>query len=280
MEVLLARAAGFCFGVRDGLAVAAAEEDPMDVTIYGDFVHNDDVRASLAARGFRAVPERGRDAATPATTGVLITAHGVSDRTREKLLAAGKRLIDATCPIVRRAHAAACAFAAAGLHVVVIGDPDHVEVRGLVEDLPFFDVVRGPADVRPLGRDRLGVVAQTTVPPDHAAVTLAALRAAHPDAEVRWKDTICDPTKDRLAAVVELAPKVDAFVVVGGATSNNVRRLAAAAEATGRPTYRVAGPEELDPRAFVGVRAVGLTAGTSTPDAVIARVRAALAALA
>ena len=279
MEVIVARAAGFCFGVRDGLALAESVENPLDVTIFGEFVHNPDVRAGLAGRGFRELKEAGREGFLPTTRRVLITAHGLSDRERSRLLSAGLMLIDATCPIVRRAHAAAGRLAAAGYHVVVIGDPSHVETRGLTEDLPAFDVVPSAEAARPLGRMRLGVIAQTTVPPDEAARTIEALRRANPDAEVRFVDTICEPTKDRLLAVAELARTVDGFVVVGGPASHNTRRLREAAEKAGRPALLVRGPEDLLPAFFVGRKRIGLTAGTSTPDATIARVREAIEAL-
>lgn len=278
MEVIVARAAGFCFGVRDGLALAEAVANPLEVTIFGEFVHNPDVRASLAGRGFRELGEASREALLPATPGVLITAHGVSDRARSRLTAAGRTLIDATCPIVRRAHAAAMRLQAAGYHVVVVGDPLHVETRGLTEDLDDFDVVPSPEAARPLGRPRLGVIAQTTVPPDEAARTVDALRRTNPDAELRFVDTICEPTKERLLAVTELARTVDGFVVVGGPASHNTRRLAEAAEKAGRPALRVRGPGDLLPAFFQGRRRIGLTAGTSTPDATIASVRRAIEA--
>jgi 4-hydroxy-3-methylbut-2-enyl diphosphate reductase len=278
VEVILARAAGFCFGVRDGLALALAADDPRDVTIYGEFVHNPDVRAVLAARGFRETGEAARETLSPTTRRVLVTAHGLSDRARARLRAAGRELIDATCPIVRRAHGVALAFAATGRHVVVIGDPAHVETRGLVEDLPSYDVVPDPAAARPLGKPRLGVLAQTTTPPDLARRTTEALIAANPDAEVRFADTICEPTKDRLRAVRELASRVDGFVVVGGPTSRNTLRLAEEAEAAGRPALVVRGPGDLLPAFFAGRRRIGLTAGTSTPDDALEAVRRAVAA--
>ncbi len=276
MEVLTARAMGFCFGVRDALAATLATDNPADVTIHGELVHNESVQAQLAATGFAAVSEHARRDGVPSTARVLITAHGISDRERARLLGAGKGLIDTTCPLVQKAHAAAQRLAAEGRHVVVIGKPGHVEVQGLVEDLPSHDVVDGAGSVRSFGHPRLGVVCQTTVPPDTAREILAAIRANNPSADTLFIDTICEPTRQRLAAVAELLPRVDAMVVIGGAASNNTHKLAELCERAGVRTLRVRGPADLQASFLEGCQRVGVTAGTSTPDAVIDAVVAAL----
>ena len=276
MEVLTARAMGFCFGVRDALAATLATDNPADVTIHGELVHNESVQAQLAATGFAAVSEHARRDGVPSTARVLITAHGISDRERARLLGAGKGLIDTTCPLVQKAHAAAQRLAAEGRHVVVIGKPGHVEVQGLVEDLPSHDVVDGAGSVRSFGHPRLGVVCQTTVPPDTAREILAAIRANNPSADTLFIDTICEPTRQRLAAVAELLPRVDAMVVIGGAASNNTQKLAELCERAGVRTLRVRGPADLQASFLEGCQRVGVTAGTSTPDAVIDAVVAAL----
>ena len=280
MEVLRADVMGFCFGVRDAVAAALATDAPEAVTIHGELVHNEAVQAALAARGFAALGEDARDGVLPPTPRVLVTAHGISDRERARLRGAGKTLIDTTCPLVRNAHRAAQRLIAEVRHLVVIGRAGHVEVRGLVEDAPSHDVIGSVREARALPHARLGVVCQTTVPPDEAFAVLAALRAANPDADLRFADTICEPTRQRLAAVEALAPMVDAMVVVGGKTSNNTQKLAHLAASLGAKTVHVQDATELDPEFFAGCRRVGLTAGTSTPDAVIDAVAAALAGIA
>jgi 4-hydroxy-3-methylbut-2-enyl diphosphate reductase len=279
MEVLRAEVMGFCFGVRDAVAGALATDAPHEVTIHGELVHNESVQAALAAHGFAAVGEDARAATLPATPRVLVTAHGISERERARLRAAGKTLIDTTCPLVQKAHHAAQRLVADGRHLVVIGRAGHVEVRGLVEDAPSHDVIGSVAEARALGHARLGVVCQTTVPPDVAEAVLTALRACNPDADIRFADTICEPTRQRLAAVESLAPRVDAMVVVGGRTSNNTQKLVQLAAGLGARTVHVQDASELDPTFFKGCRRVGLTAGTSTPDAVIDAVAEALAGI-
>lgn len=279
MEVLRASAMGFCFGVRDALAAALAVAEPHRVTIHGELVHNEAVHALLAGRGFRTVAEDRRAAALPATEQVLITAHGISDRERGRLLAGGKTLLDTTCPLVRKAHAAAVQLAAEGYHVLVLGKRGHVEVRGLTEDLPGFDVIGGLEDVRTFPHARLGIVCQTTVPIAQARALAQEIRCRNRHADVRFLDTVCEPTKQRIAAVEALLGRVDAMVVVGGRNSNNTAKLVELCARAGLPVVHVNAAAELDPAAFTGCRRVGLTAGTSTLDASIEEVHAALLAL-
>lgn len=267
-----------CFGVSDALARLAAVPEPRDVTIHGELVHNEVVLADLARRGFTQSPEASRE--IPETPIVLVTAHGVSDRERAKLLAAGKEIVDTTCPLVRKVHTAATALAAEGRRVLVIGRPGHVEVRGIVEDLDGAEVLAGPADARPYGVGKLGVLCQTTTREETAMATLAAIHAANPHADIRFVDTICSPTRARIAALAALLPQVDALVVVGGHDSNNTRQLAATGRKGGKPVAHVADADELDPVWCRRFPVIGLTAGTSTLAATVDAVHARLLAIA
>ena len=281
MQVRVAREMGMCFGVRDAidLALELAREGPL--TILGDLVHNPDVVARLDSAG----AGRARDPAEVRTPAVLLTAHGTSDRVRLGLIERGLEVHDATCPLVRRAHLALARLVAEGRHPVVIGRPDHVEVRGLVGDLPDYTVLHTEADLDRLAprmardpRTRLGVVSQTTQPLERVRGLVAALRARYPCADVRFVDTVCQPTKDRQQALRDLAEEVDVVVVVGGPDSNNSRKLVELARSLGRPAHLVARAAELRGEWFAGCAVAGLTAGTSTPDAVIDEVRAWLEA--
>lgn len=278
MEVIRASVMGFCFGVHDALTVAQDVREPQQVTIYGQLVHNPQVNASLRAHGFSLCDETGREAVLPDTPQVLITAHGISDAERARLKAAGKKLIDTTCPLVKKAHGAAQRLRKEGRFVVVLGQRDHVEVRGITGDLApgSFDVVSHEDDVRTWDAPRLGVMCQTTTPPAEADRLLREIERRNPHADVRFVDTVCAPTKQRQEAVLRLLDSVDAVVVVGGAESNNTRRLVELCESHGVGAYRVADAHELRPAWFRGCEAIGLTAGTSTPGYVIDRVHRAL----
>lgn len=256
---------GFCFGVRDALEAAHGVADPRETTIYGELVHNERVLSGLEALGFSSADELDREV-PPDRESVLITAHGISDRRRAGLRGAGKRVIDTTCPLVRRAHDAAKNLSERGFFVVVVGRRGHVEVQGLVEDLQLHTVYESVEDVGPIDHDRIGVVFQTTTESDAGESLVEAVRSANPRAEVEVVDTICAPTKERQDALTQLIEIADAIVVVGGRRSNNTLRLVARSVAAGRPTFHVTGAHELDLAALRRYGVVGVTAGTSTPD--------------
>lgn len=275
MKILRAEAMGLCFGVRDALQLAALQPRPEEVTIHGELVHNELVLADLRRRGFQLSAETRREE-VPATAAVLVTAHGISDRERARLVERGKTLIDTTCPLVRRAHDAAKALSDQGYFVLVIGKPGHVEVRGLIGDLRAYQVLASVEDVLCYPEPRLGVVCQTTTQQSVAAEIVAAIEARNPQAEIRVVDTVCEPTKQRIRAIAQLTQQADVIVVVGGANSNNTAQLARLSRARGVPAYHVQGPDDLDPAWLKDVHTVGLTAGTSTLDPTVDVVEAAL----
>ena len=277
MRILVAEERGMCFGVRDALAAARKLERPHEVTIHGHLVHNEVVLAELEARGFQSRDEKEREA-LPHSPAVLITAHGVSDRERDRLESAGLRLIDTTCPLVRRAHDAAKTLRDDDRFVVVIGKPGHVEVEGLIGDLTRFAVVPNPEAAGRLEADRIGIVCQTTVPPRVVAMTRRAIAERNPHADIRFIDTTCHPTRNRQSSLEALLRSVDLVIVVGGRDSNNTRELADLCVEHGIPAHRVARAEELQREWFIGVGSVGLTAGTSTLDETIAEVHDRLSA--
>ena len=273
MRVVRASHLGMCFGVREAIAkvLSAASREPL--TVLGDLVHNETVLERLAARGVRVC----REVAEVETPCVAITAHGVSDRRREAVRARGLTVLDATCPIVKAAHRTVTALERDGYHPVIVGTPNHVEVRGLTEDLAEFDVVSSEEDVEALRRrPRFGVAAQTTQPIERVRHLVSVLRRRHPQAEVKVAETVCLPTRLRQEAAEMLAAACDVTVVVGGAGSNNTRELAATCRRHCRRVFLVQDARDLRAEWLEGARAVGLTAGTSTPDDVIASVEARL----
>jgi 4-hydroxy-3-methylbut-2-enyl diphosphate reductase len=275
MQVIRAMAMGMCFGVRDALDAMDGIADPKGVTVHGELVHNEEVTHGIRERGFAINPETGR-ASLPLTERVVVTAHGISEKERSRLVDAGKELIDTTCPLVRRVHDAAQGLQRGGYFVLVIGRPDHVEVEGIVGDLARYEVVPNVAAVRRYDEPRLGVICQSTTPPDEAGRILRAIRVANATAEVRFVDTICRPTKERQLAARELIGQVEALVVVGGRHSNTTRQLAGLAEARGVPVAHVQTAGDLDQAWFKPYRVVGLTAGTSTLESTVDSVERAL----
>ena len=275
MRVVEAEVLGMCFGVRDALKTLRAIDRPEEVTIHGELVHNEAVLTQLSRRGFGMTKE-GHRGELPETPVVLITAHGVSDTERRRLEASGKRLVDTTCPLVERVHRAAQTLQAEGYHVLVIGRRAHIEVRGIIEDLRDCDVIGAVEEVRRYPHARLGIVCQTTTPERLVTAVRRAVEEQNPDAEIRFIDTVCHPTKDHQKALERLLDQVEAVVVVGGRHSNNTRELAARCRERDLPAVHVQGEADLDPAWFAGLETVGLTAGTSTPDETVEEVRQAL----
>lgn len=277
MKIQRASHLGMCFGVRDAINLAVSEARRQPLTVLGDLVHNTSVLDRLRREGIATVHDTG-DITTPT---VMVTAHGASDRAKAALRAQGLHVLEATCPLVRHAHLAVLSLARQGFHPVIVGQRNHVEVRGLTGDLDAFDVVLTEADVDGLtARPRFGVAAQTTQPTEHVRLLVNRLRQQFPTAEVKFVDTVCRPTKDRQWAAVELAQQSDVVVVVGGAHSNNTRQLVATCTRYCARVHHVEQAADLCPDWFHHGDAVGLTAGTSTPDDVIGAVERRLAEMA
>ncbi len=274
MKIQLAEHYGLCFGVRDAIAQAERLAAQGPLTILGELVHNPVVRERLAQRGVR---EGSLERDTAATPQVMITAHGASDRARTEWRAAGFGVADGTCPLVRHAHEQLRVLVGLGYFPVVVGKAGHVEVRGLTGDFPGAWVVESEADIARLPeRKRFGVIAQTTQPVEKVWALVEALRAARPESEVRFTDTVCQPTKNRQNALRKLIAECDTVVVVGGRNSNNTVQLVTAASAAGRTVFHLERPEELEPAWFTGAKIVGLTAGTSTLKETVAAVQVRL----
>ena len=275
MIVKLAEHYGLCFGVRDAIAQAEQLAGQGPLTILGELVHNPVVRERLAARGVREGSLQ-RTASAP-TAQVMITAHGASDHARQGWRTAGFGVADGTCPLVRHAHDELKTLVHLGFFPVVIGKRGHVEVLGLTGDFPDAHVLESEADITTIPhRERYGVISQTTQPLEKVHALVESLRCARPESEVHFRDTVCQPTKNRQNAVRKLIAECDTMVVVGGRNSNNTLQLVAAAEVAGLDVIHIERAEELDAEWFRDAHAVGLTAGTSTLKETVAAVHACL----
>jgi len=269
MKIIRAEHLGMCFGVRDAIALAVKTAQHEPLTILGDLVHNETVIAELRGRGIRFEQQP----ANVGTQTVMITAHGASERAKSRTRETGLNIIEATCPLVHVAHRSVAKLVQQGFHPVIIGKRDHVEVRGLTEDLAEFDVVLNDEDVLQLKeRARFGIAAQTTQPIDKVRRLVGLIRERFPNSEVRFVDTVCQPTKQRQNAAVELAQQSDVVVVIGGAHSNNTHELVRTCSNHCARVHHVQTAADLRAEWFADAEVVGITAGTSTPDAVIEEV--------
>ena len=283
MEILLAREMGFCFGVRRAVEMmeeATQQTGPM--VSLGSVVHNPQVVERLKDRGLDVIASIDQVDARP----VAITAHGVSESVVRKLEATGATVVDTTCPIVTRSQQWAKRLAEEGFAVIVYGDPNHKEVKGVLGwaegkaiAVPSIDAIDAlPADLP----GRVGVLSQTTETEGHFAEFVRALLERRMDhiSELRVINTLCNATTSQQAAAEELAHEVDLMIVIGGRESANTRHLAEVAREEGCETFHVESAEDIRPEWLAGRERVGVTAGASTPDSAVDAVVARLHELA
>ncbi len=265
-RVELARHAGFCFGVRR--AVETAERSAPAITL-GPIIHNPQVVARLAALGVTSV-DRPED--VPRGARVVIRSHGVGPEAYAALRARDCEIVDATCPFVQRIHDMARRASGEGVPLIVAGETEHPEVRGILgwAEGPAWAVLT-PEDVDALPpMERALVVSQTTMPEARFEELCGLLKARIPD--LRVAVTICPATRDRQGEAAELAARCDAMVVIGGRESSNSRKLYHIASALCPRTAFVESAAELDGLSIAPEDTIGITAGASTPDCIIKEV--------
>ena len=271
MKVSLASAMGTCFGVQDAINLAMSPEFYNELTIVGQLVHNPQVSDSLKKNGVSLVPGI-EDIDKIKTKKVMITAHGAAEKTKQQLHDAGFIVYDASCPLVMRVHQTIKSLVTKGYFPVVIGQKDHVEVKGIVGDLDDYLVINSEEDLPKIensGNRKLGIVTQTTQQRDKVEVLVEKIRALDYVDEVSFVNTICQPTHDRQVAVHELADQVDLMIVIGGYNSSNTKKLVHVCGEKGIEAHHIESFDQLDKNWFVNKQHVGITAGTSTPENVI-----------
>lgn len=277
MQVKIARTAGFCWGVRrtvDQVMEVADGASPPVVTL-GPIIHNPQAVARMQEKGVRTV---GAVAEVADGTTVVVRTHGAVKTEMEAAEARGLELVDGTCPYVKYPQAMAQRLSREGYHLVIVGDADHAEVKGVVSYCEGpCTVVKPGGPVPELQDKKVAVIAQTTCIGADFERVVGALALRH--REVRAVNTICSDTEERQDDARQLAGEVDAVVVVGGKNSANTRHLAEICRAIQPRTWHVETEEELRPEWFGGCRVVGISAGASTPEWVVEGVASRLASL-
>jgi 4-hydroxy-3-methylbut-2-enyl diphosphate reductase len=277
MDVRIARTAGFCWGVRRTVekVMEVADHAAGPVVTLGPIIHNPQAVARFQERGIAAVGSVGEVA--DGTT-VVVRTHGA---VRAELAAAKERgleVVDGTCPYVIFPQAMARRLSAEGYHLVIVGDANHAEIKGVVSYAQGPVTVVMPGDPAPdFKAKKVAVIAQTTVIGADFERVVGQLALRH--MEVRAVNTICNDTEERQADARSLAREVDAVVVVGGKNSANTRHLAELCRGIQPRTWHVETEAVLDAGWFQGCRVVGLSAGASTPDWVVEGVAGWLRAL-
>jgi 4-hydroxy-3-methylbut-2-enyl diphosphate reductase len=275
MDVLLASPRGFCAGVDRAIEIverALARFGP-PVYVRHEIVHNRHVVDGLRERGAVFIED---PAEAPEGALLVLSAHGVSPAVRRAAEERHLRVIDATCPLVTKVHVEAQRMAREGFEMVLVGHAGHVEVEGTLGQAPGrIHLVESVEDVAALelpDAARVGCLTQTTLSVDDTREIVEALRSRFPGIRLPRKDDICYATQNRQDAVKELAGAADLVVVVGAPESSNSNRLVEVARRSGARAQLVQQADEIEPAWLEGVRCVGVTAGASAPEILVAQV--------
>lgn len=270
MQVKLASSRGFCFGVEGAIEQAEAairKHGPGRVVALGPVIHNKQVVGRLQQAGLNQVGDI--DSVEPSQV-LLIRSHGASPETVEKARRRGLQVVDATCVLVKRAQNVVRQLHEEGYHVVMIGDPDHPEVRGVIGYAPNVTVIDRGSDLDEAlpDRKRLGIVAQTTHSPEHVAGVIADI-LKRPYREVKIVNTLCLEVTRRQEAAIALCREVDVMFVLGGLHSANTRQMAHLCRKEGVETHHIETWDQFEPSMVKEKSVAGVTAGASTPESVI-----------
>ena len=269
MEIIVAKTAGFCFGVKRAIDIAfkIAKEKRKGVYTLGPIIHNPQVVQKLKEEGIVPI---GNIKTKKDITALIIRTHGITLDLSKEIASRGCEVIDATCPFVKKAQYYAKLLSEEGYQVVILGEKNHPEVQSLMS---YADnqaiVVNGNAPLPKL-RNRVGIVVQTTQP-------LEALKQVLSDVikqtkEIKVYNTICNSTALRLKETEMMADKVDVMFVVGGKNSANTTQLTLLCRSLSVPTHHIETSSEIKKEWIKGAKKVGITAGASTPKWIIQEV--------
>lgn len=271
MNIIVAKSAGYCFGVRDAVNMAyETAEKYGDVYMLGDIVHNERVVADLERAGAKVVNDLDQ---VPKDSPVLFRAHGTNKDIWSEAKEKNLNVIDATCPLVHEIHHEVKKLESENRQIIIIGDHGHDEVIAIADQVtkrvPI--IVSNPEEAQSIRRyKRAGVVSQSTQMIENLQEIMNVLLQKVYD--LRFVNTICFPTKRNHERIKELSVNCDIMIVIGSFTSANSKRLTELAIQRNNKSYQVTGQEDLKKEWFIDVKNVGISAGASTPDYLIKEV--------
>ena len=278
MNVELAKTAGFCFGVKRAVDTVYQQIEQYrgeKIFTYGPIIHNEEVIADLKRKGVQVIHSL-EEAKEQAEGTVIIRSHGVTKAEQETLVADGLRVIDATCPFVKKIHRLGQEYSDKGYLVIIIGSVDHPEVQGIVgwSHADRTVVINCESDVEKLDLNawkKVCIVAQTTFNYNKFQELVEIFEKKGYDISV--VNTICNATEERQTEAKEIAAKVDAMIIIGGRHSSNTRKLYEICSRECADTYFIQTLDDLHLDLPKSVRLVGITAGASTPNKIIEEVQ-------
>ncbi len=276
MKVILAESAGFCFGVKRAVDVVNKQIEEGDgfLYTYGPIIHNEEVVKEFESHGVQVMDENQIEAYSPGT--VIIRSHGITKEVEDKLNALGHNVIDATCPFVKKIHKIVDEHSRNGEYIVVIGNPDHPEVRGIVGWIngDNYQVIPDEASATDFSVNSdtdICIVSQTTFNHNkfQELVEIIKQKGYH----IIVLNTICDATNKRQVEAADIASKVDAMLVIGSKNSSNTQKLYEICKTRCNNTYYIQTADDFQPSGLSSIESVGITAGASTPNNIIEEVQ-------
>ena len=277
MEVTLAKSAGFCFGVKRAVDMVYEEaENGGNVYTYGPIIHNEEVVEDLRQKGVQ-VLHTIEELKNIKTGTVIIRSHGVAKDVYDLLEAQGIRVVDATCPFVKKIHNIVQEHTQQGKNVVIIGNPTHPEVEGIKGwgegNVTVIETVEQAENYTPNPAKKTCIVSQTTFNYKKFKELVEIISKKRYD--IIALNTICNATEVRQSEAMQLAKISDAMIVIGGQSSSNTQKLYEICKKECKNTYYIQTLVNLDLDKFRSFRSVGITAGASTPNNIIKEVQKA-----
>jgi len=275
MEVRLATHAGFCFGVKRAVEQVYEQiETGKTIYTYGPIIHNEEVVKDLESKGVKVIPDI--ETLQNITEGtVIIRSHGVTKEIYDILEQKGLECIDATCPFVKRIHNIVRTESAAGKHIVIVGDPKHPEVEGIMSwcssSMTVLETEKEAQELSLPENTEICIVSQTTFNYNKFQHIVAILqKKGYNDSVV---NTICNATEERQTEAKEIASEADVMIVIGGKHSSNTRKLYEICSKECANTYFIQTLDDLHLELPKSVGLVGITAGASTPNKLIEEIQ-------
>jgi 4-hydroxy-3-methylbut-2-enyl diphosphate reductase len=269
MKIIVAKTAGFCFGVKRAVDIAfrVSRKKRKGVYTLGPIIHNPQVVKRLTEEGIIPIKEiKGKKD----IKALIIRTHGIPRNLSEEISSMGCEIIDATCPFVKKAQYYAKLLREEGYQVIILGEKEHPEVKGLMSYASDDAIVVDGNRPLPRLKSKVGIVVQTTQPLDALKKVLShAVRYAK---EIKVYNTICNSTALRLKETEDMARQVDVMIVVGGKNSANTTQLTKLCRSLSRSTHHIETPSEIKDAWFKRVKKIGITAGASTPGWIIKEV--------
>ncbi len=259
-NIIVADDQGFCWGVRRALDIV---EQYDEVNIYGDLIHNKQVVNQLEKKGKQVVHEVTGEETKP----VVITAHGTTIENLERFEQLKLDIVDTTCPLVSKIYKVGESLEQQGYHIIIVGDKDHVEVKGIASRMHQPIIVKDEEDIKATKfPDRVGIICQSTF--SEEKFNKLAIQIEKQVKEAKIRNTTCSPTKKRQEAATAVARKVDIMIVVGGYHSSNTKKLKEITSAYVE-SYHIETAEQLKQEWFENKNEIGITSGASTSDWIV-----------